>query len=319
MEKDHSPFTEIAEKSEKVLHGMESVVIGQSEQLRLLWAALLTGGHVLIEGVPGLGKTMMVRALGKVIDASFSRIQFTPDMMPAEVTGTKIFDIQSGRFTFKQGPIFTHLLLADEINRTPPKTQAALLEAMEEGKVTVDGESLDLPAPFFVAATQNPIEYEGTYPLPEAQLDRFAMKLTVDYPGEEEEVDILSGHRITSKRESVLSPLISASSILSFRKHIDKVRVEESVINYVSSIIRSTRNHPQIMLGASTRAGLSLMSLSKAIAAMEGRDFVVPDDVKIVIRPALRHRLILNPDVELEGLKTDDLIEEIARSVMVPR
>lgn len=319
MEKDQSPFIEIAEKSEKVLHGMESVVIGQSEQLRLLWAALLTGGHVLVEGVPGLGKTMIVRALGKVIDASFSRIQFTPDMMPAEVTGTKIFDIQSGHFTFKQGPIFTHLLLADEINRTPPKTQAALLEAMEEGKVTVDGESLDLPAPFFVAATQNPIEYEGTYPLPEAQLDRFAMKLTVDYPGEEEEMTILSGHRITSMRESVLSPLISASSILLFRKHIDKVRVEESVIKYISSIIRSTRNHPQIMLGASTRAGLSLLSLSRAIAAMEGRDFVVPDDVKVVIRPALRHRLILNPDVELEGLKTDDLIEEIARSVMVPR
>ncbi|OYD09575.1 AAA family ATPase [Paludifilum halophilum] len=319
MENSTVHTNHIAEVSEQVLNGLKQVVTGQDGPLRLLWASLITGGHVLMEGAPGLGKTMMVRAMGQIIDADFSRVQFTPDLMPADVTGTKIFDVQSGRFTFKQGPIFTHLLLADEVNRTPPKTQAALLEAMEEGKVTVDGESLDLPKPFFVAATQNPIEYEGTYPLPEAQLDRFTMKLMVDYPEEEEEVAILEGHRITSKREAVLTPLIGVNEILALRDRIEAIRTEESILRYITSMIRSTRTHPQVMLGASPRAGLAVLTLSRAMAAMEGRDYVIPDDIKFVIKPVLRHRLILNPDVELEGLKTDDLIEEIVRTVMVPR
>lgn len=319
MEKDGIDIQQIGELSERVLSQMEQGVIGQGEQLRLLWSALLTGGHVLVEGVPGLGKTLMVRALGQVVDASFARIQFTPDLMPADVTGTKVFDMQSGRFTFKQGPLFHHLVLADEINRTPPKTQSALLEAMEEGQVTVDGEGKVLPQPFFVVATQNPIEYEGTYPLPEAQLDRFAIKLTVDYPGEEEEIAVLREHRMTSRREARLSPQVSVDEILACRSVLEQVQVEESVLRYIAGIVRATRNHPQVMLGASPRAGLNLLNLGKAMAAAEGRDYVTPDDVKIVVKPVLRHRVVPNPDVELEGLNADDLINEITSSVMVPR
>ncbi|MDR6224313.1 AAA family ATPase [Desmospora profundinema] len=309
----------IAIRSERVMKHLKEVVIGQERTVQLMWAAMLTGGHVLIEGVPGLGKTLLVRSLGQVIDASFARIQFTPDLMPADVTGTKVFDLQSGRFNFKQGPLFTQLLLADEINRTPPKTQSALLEAMEEGQITVDGESRPLPAPFFVVATQNPIEYEGTYPLPEAQLDRFALQLTMDYPGEEEELEVLRGHRVTTRRESALSPIVTAEEILAFRRQVERIRAEDSVIRYVASLVRATRTHPQVLLGASPRAGTSLLALSRAVAAMDARDYVTPDDVKWVIKPALRHRLIMSPDVELEGFKTDDLIEEITRSVPVPR
>ncbi|EGK13787.1 methanol dehydrogenase regulatory protein [Desmospora sp. 8437] len=309
----------IGDISEKVIHHLEKVVVGQREPLRLLWSSLLTGGHVLVEGVPGLGKTLMVRALGQVVDASFARIQFTPDLMPADVTGTKVFDLQSGRFTFKQGPLFHHLILADEINRTPPKTQAALLEAMEEGQVTVDGEGKRLPQPFFVVATQNPIEYEGTYPLPEAQLDRFSIKLTVDYPGEEEEIAVLREHRMTERRESRLSPQVGVDEILDCRKMLEGVQVEESVLRYIAGIVRATRHHPRVMLGASPRAGLNLLSLGKAMAAAEGRDYVTPDDVKAVMKPVLRHRVVPNPDVELEGLNIDDLIEEITSTVVVPR
>ncbi len=309
----------IGDISERVIRHLEKVVVGQREPLRLLWSSLLTGGHVLVEGVPGLGKTLMVRALGQVVDASFARIQFTPDLMPADVTGTKVFELQSGRFTFKQGPLFHHLILADEINRTPPKTQAALLEAMEEGQVTVDGEGRRLPQPFFVVATQNPIEYEGTYPLPEAQLDRFSIKLTVDYPGEEEEMAVLREHRMTERREFRLTPQVSVEEILDCRKVLEGVQVEESVLRYITGIIRATRHHPRVMLGASPRAGLNLLGMGKAMAAAEGRDYVTPDDVKIVLKPVLRHRVVPNPDVELEELTIDDLIDEITSTVVVPR
>ncbi|PTX55070.1 MoxR-like ATPase [Melghirimyces profundicolus] len=309
----------IGELSNRVLSTLETVVVGQQEPLRLLWATLLTGGHVLLEGVPGLGKTLIVRALGAVIDAPFARIQFTPDLMPADVTGTKIFDAQTGRFSFKRGPLFTSLLLADEVNRTPPKTQAALLEAMEEGRVTVDGDGMPLPEPFFVVATQNPMEYEGTYPLPEAQLDRFTVKLTVDYPGEEEEVAVLKGHRMTEGREASLPPQVTTHEVLACRRRLEDVRAEEFVIRYITSLVRATRHHPQVMLGASPRAGISLLSLGRALAAMDGRNYVTPDDIKSVIKPVLRHRLVPKPDVELEGLNSDELIEEIARSIPVPR
>ncbi|MFC4077993.1 AAA family ATPase [Salinithrix halophila] len=309
----------IAQRSEEVIRRLSEVMEGQGDHLRLLWIAMLTGGHVLLEGVPGLGKTMMVRSLGAAVDASFSRVQFTPDLMPSDVTGTKIFDVQSGRFSFKRGPLFTHLLLADEINRTPPKTQAALLEAMEEGQVTVDGESMTLPDPFFVVATQNPIEYEGTYPLPEAQLDRFTMKLVIGYPEEDKEIAILKGHRLTQRRDSILSPLIVPEELMDFRRRIEAIHADDSVIRYITSIVRATREHPQIMLGASPRAGISLLALSRAWAALEGREFVTPDDVKGVVVPVLRHRLVLNPDAELEGMGTDDLVGEIIRSVSVPR
>lgn len=310
---------QIGEITDKVLKGLAPVVVGQKEQLRLLWASFLTGGHVLLEGVPGLGKTLMARALGAALDMSFARIQFTPDLMPADVTGTNIFDIQSGQFTFKRGPIFHHLILADEINRTPPKTQAALLEAMEEGHITVDGGEFSLPQPFFVVATQNPIEYEGTYPLPEAQLDRFMVKLTVDYPKEAEEMAILKGHRLTARREEPLDALVSAEEVLSCRKALDGVRADDVVVRYITALVRATRDHPQVMLGASPRAGISLLVLGRALAAMDGRDYVTPDDIKRVVAPVFRHRLVPSPDVELEGLKIDDLVEEITRSVSVPR
>ncbi len=310
---------QIGEITDKVLKGLAPVVVGQKEQLRLLWASFLTGGHVLLEGVPGLGKTLMARALGAALDMSFARIQFTPDLMPADVTGTNIFDIQSGQFTFKRGPIFHHLILADEINRTPPKTQAALLEAMEEGHITVDGGEFSLPQPFFVVATQNPIEYEGTYPLPEAQLDRFMVKLTVDYPKEAEEMAILKGHRLTTRREEPLDALVSAEEVLSCRKALDGVRADDVVVRYITALVRATRDHPQVILGASPRAGISLLVLGRALAAMDGRDYVTPDDIKRVVAPVFRHRLVPSPDVELEGLKIDDLVEEITRSVSVPR
>jgi len=319
MEIQTTGVNRIAETTERVLGQLKFAVLGSSLNLRLLWANLLTGGHVLLEGVPGLGKTLMVRSLAKTVDAAFARIQFTPDLMPADVTGTKVYDPQSGRFSFKKGPVFTHLLLADEINRTPPKTQAALLEAMEEGQVSIDGESIPLPSPFFVVATQNPLEYEGTYPLPEAQLDRFSVKLIVDYPGEEEEVALLREHRLSVGREARLEKVVGAEELLALREEVDRIIVEESVLRYIASIIRNTRQDPRIALGGSPRAGLSLLTLSRALAAMDGRHFVTPDDVKTVVKPVLRHRILLTPEAELEGMKTDDVIEEIVRSIQVPR
>lgn len=309
----------IAETTEKVLNRLESAVLGSSFNLRILWANLLTGGHVLLEGVPGLGKTLMVRSLARVVDARFSRIQFTPDLMPVDVTGTKVYDPQTGRFTFKKGPVFTHLLLADEINRTPPKTQAALLESMEEGQVSIDGESMPLPSPFFVVATQNPLEYEGTYPLPEAQLDRFSAKLIIDYPGEEEEALLLREHRLLADRESRLEKVVDVEDLLSLRKEVDEIIVEDSVLRYITAIVRSTRRDPRITLGASPRSGLSLLSISRALAAMDGRHFVTPDDVKTAVKPVLRHRIILTPEAELEGMNADDIIEDLVRSIQIPR
>ncbi len=309
----------IAETTEKVLNRLESAVLGSSFNLRILWANLLTGGHVLLEGVPGLGKTLMVRSLARVVDARFSRIQFTPDLMPADVTGTKVYDPQTGRFTFKKGPVFTHLLLADEINRTPPKTQAALLESMEEGQVSIDGESMPLPSPFFVVATQNPLEYEGTYPLPEAQLDRFSAKLIIDYPGEEEEALLLREHRLLAVRESRFENVVDVEDLLSLRKEVDEIIVEDSVLRYITAIVRSTRRDPRITLGASPRSGLSLLSISRALAAMDGRLFVTPDDVKTAVKPVLRHRIILTPEAELEGMNADDIIEDLVRSIQIPR
>lgn len=305
--------------SEDVINTISQAVMGQAQNIRYLWESVLIGGHVLLEGVPGLGKTLLVRSLAQVIDGKCARIQFTPDLMPSDVTGNKIFDLQTGRFSYRKGPIFTHVLLADEINRTPPKTQAALLEAMEEQQVTIDGETFQLPELFFVVATQNPIEYEGTYVLPEAQLDRFSTKLIVGYPDEEEEKKLLATHRFKERKEKELSRIITINELLEFRRILEHITVSEAVVEYVLSIMTETRSHPKISLGASPRAGLSLLALSKAEAALNGRTYVTPDDVKAVSKPSLRHRILLQPDGELEGLSADAILDEIIESVVVPR
>lgn len=312
-------FEQVQKITAQAIDVLTQTIKGQEKNIRLLWNSLLAGGHVLLEGVPGLGKTLLVKALSQVINGNFNRIQFTPDLMPSDVTGNKVYDMQTGRFTYQQGPIFTNILLADEINRTPPKTQAALLEAMEERQVTIDGESFALPALFFVVATQNPIEYEGTYVLPEAQLDRFSMKLLIDYPEEKAEKELLATHRMDQKREGDLTPLLTVEEMLAFRPLFDQVTISDAVIQYVLQIIKKTREHPKIVLGASPRAGLNLLSLCKVEAVMNGRAYVTPDDVKFVVKPSLRHRILLQPDGELEGWITDDILEEILESIVVPR
>lgn len=323
IQKDPSPddpqVQKIQEVTEKVIDTLSQTIVGQKQNIRWLWGNLLLGGHVLLEGVPGLGKTLLVRSLSQLIDAECHRIQFTPDLMPSDVTGNKVFDMQTGQFTTRKGPIFTNMLLADEINRTPPKTQAALLEAMEEKQVTIDGESFPLPKLFFVVATQNPIEYEGTYVLPEAQLDRFSMKLLVDYPDPKDEEDLLKSHQIQERKEHQIASLVTVEEVLTYRQMLNQVTVSTSVIQYLLSLIEKTRNHPKLILGASPRASLNVLALSKVEALMDGRNYVTPDDVKSVVKPSLRHRIILQPDGELEGWKTDDILEEILESTMVPR
>jgi MoxR-like ATPase len=309
----------IQEVTENVLDMLEKAVIGQRENLRLLWGSLLAGGHVLIEGVPGLGKTLIVRSLAQVINCYQARVQFTPDLMPSDITGTTVYDLQTGHFSFRQGPIFTNILLADEINRTPPKTQAALLEAMEEKQVTIDGKTYLLPPLFFVVATQNPIDFEGTYTLPEAQRDRFMLKLVVDYPSKEQEMQLLLTHGFNQRREEQLEKVITSDDIVTLRQELGRIHIENSVLEYLMALIQGTRSHPRIYLGASPRAGLDLLSMSKVEAAINGRKFVTPDDVKRVVKPTLRHRLILHPDGELEGWKVDDLLEEIVQATPVPR
>ncbi len=300
---------------------MSRVVVGQTELCRLLSVCLLAGGHTLVEGAPGLGKTLAARALAKAVDIPFKRVQFTPDLMPSDILGTNVFDMQSGRFLLRQGPIFTALLLADEINRTPPKTQAALLEAMEEGAVTIDGERYPLPAPFMVVATQNPIEYEGTYPLPEAQLDRFMMKVTISYPPRQEEQRLLQNvqNGFDSHQITEIQPVITPQDLLEAREEVRRVRVEESLLGYVLDMIESTRNDPRILLGASPRAGIALLSAGKAMALLDGREYCVPEDFQSIVRPTLRHRLLLTPDAEIDGLNPDGVLDSALSRVPVPR
>lgn len=278
---------------------------------------MLSGGHVLLEGVPGIGKTFAVRSLAQLIDGECRRVQFTPDLMPSDLTGTKVYDMQTGHFTFRRGPVFTNILIADEINRTPPKTQSALLEAMEEKQVSLDGETHSLPSFFFVVATQNPIEHEGTYPLPEAQLDRFAVKILMKYPSPVDESKLLTKHHQIKKNE--LKPIIHWEEILTMRETLDEVRVEPVVIEYLMRIIQATRDHLKVILGASPRAGLTTLSLAKTEAAINGRSFVTPDDVKKWVKPTLAHRLVLEPDGEWEGWNAYDILDEILDEIPVPR
>ena len=305
---------------EQLVLQMEKELVGQRQNIRLLIAALLAGGHVLLEGVPGIGKTKMVKTLSKLIGGESKRVQFTPDMMPSDIIGHVVYNMQTNQFETIKGPVFANLLLADEINRTPPKTQAALLEAMEEGQVTIHGVTYELPDPFFVVATQNPVEYEGTYVLPEAQLDRFLFKLTMQYPSHEHEKQILKQHVPWEKKHtSTDEPICTLEEILAQRQKLQEVVVDDSILEYITTLIRNTRETKRLQLGASSRAGIAVLMASKAWALLDNRLYVTPDDVKMVARPALRHRLILSPQVELEGGTSDHIIDETLAAIPVPR
>jgi MoxR-like ATPase len=308
---------------EKLQQQLSKIVVGQDRLIEQLLIALLAGGHVIIEGVPGTGKTLLVKVISKLIQADFRRVQLTPDILPSDILGTNIFDLNSRNFTLKKGPIFTEILLADEINRTPPKTQSALLEAMEEQQVTLDGESLALPQFFWTIATQNSLEFEGTYPLPEAQLDRFLFKLTVGYPDLNAEKQMLlnvqAGFRAKSLDLSRIESIATVEDILAARQEVQKVRIQENVLDYLLSLIDSTRKHPDLSLGASPRSAVAWLQTSKAVAYLAKRDYVTPDDIKIPALPLLRHRLILKPEAQLDGLQIDSVIDTILKQVPVPR
>jgi MoxR-like ATPase len=297
------------------------VIVGQEQMVELLLAGILANGHILIEGVPGVAKTLTAKLLSRSISVGFSRIQFTPDLMPSDVIGTSIFDPRQSVFQFRRGPIFSNIVLIDEINRAPAKTQSALFEVMEERQITVDGQSYVLEAPFMVVATQNPIEQEGTYHLPEAQLDRFLFKINVDYPSQEQEFQIVSNHHLmrTGNMLDLVQPVLSAAQIESLRKKVNGLHVEEKLIHFITTIVGGTRNHKAIYLGASPRASLGILNGSKALAAMRGRDFVLPDDIIYVAPAVLRHRLVLTPEREMEGASADDVIREIIQSIEIPR
>lgn len=297
------------------------IIVGQQKAVDLLIAAILSDGHVLIEGVPGVAKTLTAKIIARIISVDFSRIQFTPDLMPSDVLGTNIFNQKISDFEFKQGPIFSNIVLIDEINRAPAKTQAALFEVMEEKQVSIDGEVYRMAPPFMVLATQNPIEQEGTYQLPEAQLDRFHFKIEVGYPSAEEEVDILMGaHQRKNQHDlSQINPIITAEQIQKFREQVREVRIDKDLMRYIALIVDSTRHHPSLYLGGSPRASIAIMLGSQALAATKGRDFVTPDDVKFMAEPVLRHRLMLTPEKEMEGISIEEVILQIVESVEVPR
>jgi len=306
-----------------LLSEARKTLVGQEEPLTLLITALLCGGHVLIEGPPGTAKTLMAKTLAQMIQADFRRIQFTPDLMPSDVVGTQVYDLSNGQFRLRKGPIFTQILLGDEINRAPAKTQSALLEAMEERQVTIEGQRLPLPEPFCVIATQNPIEYEGTYPLPEAQLDRFLFKVVIDYASREVETEVLrryhlgfDAHQLTT---SGLRAIVTPEALTVCRAEIAQVQVEQGILNYIVAIVQATRNSPELLVGASLRAGIALLLAAKTLAAIYDRNYVTPDDVKLLARPVLRHRIILRPEAEIEGLNVDTAIGRILNRVEVPR
>ncbi len=299
------------------------VIAGQDEVLEQVLVSLLARGHVLLEGVPGIAKTLVVRTMAVILGCDFKRIQFTPDLMPSDITGTNVFDSKAAAFHLKKGPVFTNMLLADEINRTPPKTQAALLQAMEERCVSIDGVDHSLDSIFFVAATQNPIEYEGTYPLPEAQLDRFLMKVMVGYPEESAELEMLkrsgAGFDPHDLAAAGIKPLPDSKAIADAWAEIEKVAVSDDVMGYILAISRQSRGAYQVLLGASPRASIALLKCGKALAALRGRDFVTPDDIKTLSAPILRHRLILSPESAIEGVKPDEIVARIVNAVPVPR
>lgn len=309
------------QRVEAIRHEIGKVIVGQHQMLDLILIGLLSDGHLLIEGVPGVAKTLTARLIAKIIDIDFSRIQFTPDLMPSDVVGTSVFNPREGNFTFKAGPVFSNIILIDEINRAPAKTQAALFEVMEERQVTVDGITHEMRSPFIIIATQNPIEQEGTYRLPEAQLDRFIFKIDVSYPGLQDEIAILSSQNKQSQASLLdqVQKILSPADIHHFRQLIQQVVCEPKLVEFIARIVIETRNNPSLYLGASPRASLAILKAAKANAAIKGRDFVTPDDILEMVPSVLRHRIILTPEKEMEGITTDELINNILKSIEVPR
>ncbi|MEE9586006.1 MAG: MoxR family ATPase [Nitrososphaerales archaeon] len=299
-----------------ILEEVQKVIVEHEEEIRMIFASILAGGHVILEGVPGVAKTSIAKALANSINLSFSRIQFTPDLLPADIIGTYVYDQQAGDFKLRKGPIFANIVLADEINRASPKTQSALLEAMQEKQVTIGGSTLKLPSPFMVIATQNPIEFEGTYPLPEAQLDRFLMKIEVGYPTHDETLKILTN--LQQIRDWKIKATTTGKDIFDIFEHLLKVHVDDTVKSYIVDITEETRNHQHVRIGGSPRAAISLFMSASALARMEGREYVIPDDVKRVSTHVLNHRIILNPEAELDGVKTTDVIQDTMTKIKPP-
>jgi MoxR-like ATPase len=314
-------LTQLAEAVSKIKIELGKVIIGQQNTIELMLTSLLCGGHILLEGVPGVAKTLIAKLLSQTLSVGFKRIQFTPDLMPSDILGTSVFNPKSLEFEYKKGPVFSNLILIDEINRSPAKTQAALFELMEEKQVTVDGHTYPMHEPFMVLATQNPIEQEGTYRLPEAQLDRFLMKIIVGYPTENEELDMLKMFSAQTQKDLIttINTVISNTQIETLKATVNKILMEENLLKYITSIVHASRNHKQIELGASPRALLALMQASKAMAAINGRDFVIPEDIKTVSKPTLRHRIILTPETEMEGITPDDVLTELFAKIEIPR
>lgn len=308
---------------EKMRHEVQKVIVGQEELFKLVVVSFFTGGHVLLEGVPGTAKTLIAKTLAMLVTGQFSRVQFTPDLMPSDIVGTSVFDLATNQFNLKRGPVFTNVLLADEINRAPAKTQSALLECMEERQVSIDGVRHELAPPFIVLATQNPVEYEGTYPLPEAQLDRFLFKLRVEYPGRETERQILmnyhEGFTATQLEKVGVASVVDRASLQQCQEEIQEVTVEDSIFDYIVSLAEASRDSTELVLGGSPRASIALLLASKTYAALEGRNYIVPDDVKFLAPHVYRHRILLKPEAEIEGLSADNIIEKLLASAEIPR
>lgn len=313
------PLDATVQRTEAVLREVSRVVVGKRDELQLIMIAILAGGHVLIEDLPGLGKTLIARSFAAALGLDFTRVQFTPDLLPADLLGSTIYDMSTGRFTFRRGPVFTHMLLADEVNRTPPKTQAALLEAMAEGQVSIDGETFPLPQPFVVLATDNPIEYEGTYPLPEAQLDRFALQLRLGYLSEQDETQMIRRRLERGAVQPRVNQVVDAKGLLEMRHTVEFVSVHPDVVSYVVALASATRAHAQVEVGASPRSELDLVQMARARALLNGRDFVVPEDVKALAVPAMAHRITLRPEMWVRRIRGEDVISELLRRLPVPR
>ena len=305
----------------EVRNELKKVIVGQEKMIDYLLVALLSNGHILLEGVPGIAKTITVKLLSKALDINFSRIQFTPDLMPSDVLGTSVFDLKKSEFEFKKGPIFSNLVLIDEINRAPAKTQSALFEVMEERQITIDGLRFDMNKPFLVVATQNPIEQEGTYRLPEAQLDRFLFKIVIGYPSLEDEIEIITREHKTKAEDktNTITKILKSENLIEYQKIVKNILIEPQLIEYIAKIIQNTRENSFLYLGASPRASLAILNASKGFAALAGRDFVTPEDIKQAAYPVLGHRVIISPEKEMEGIKTEQIIQQIIESVEIPR